>query len=193
MKYLTAVYLIVLIFGNKVCYAQADSAFYRIEQSKWLTRKVGDWNVTMTLQPQENAKPIVIKELEAKRVMVGAFCLHEVMQPSAKTKMPSFLRYADLDYNFNDNRWDYMSIDTRVTAGIMFFNNVPDVKDSIVSYMLNTVHPGFGPEQVDRGKNLRVKNVIITINANHDIVKQYWKLTEGNEWLAVIYDYVRKD
>ncbi|MEO5892308.1 MAG: hypothetical protein ABIQ31_18820 [Ferruginibacter sp.] len=70
--------------------------------------------------------------------------------------------------------------------------NVPFVKDSIVSYILNTVHPWFGPGQKDRGKNLQVRNVIITINANHDMVKQYWKLTDGDEWLAVVYDYTKR-
>jgi hypothetical protein len=85
-----------------------------------------------------------------------------------------------------------MSIDTRITGGIMFFANMPDAKDSIVSYIFNTVHPGFGSKQTDRGKNLRMRNVIITIDANHDIVKQYWKLTDGNEWLAVMYYYAQR-
>ena len=130
----------------------------------------------MTLTPTTNAKPIIIKGLEAERTMVGAFCLHEVMYPAKGAPMPSFQRIADLDYNYNDARWDYMSIDTRITGGIMFFLNVPDVKDSIVSYLLNTVHPGFGTEQTDRGKSLRLKNVVITIGANRDMVKQYWEV-----------------
>ena len=174
------------------CQHQADSAFYKTEQSQWLAKKTGTWNVVMTLQPAFDAKPVTVKDIEAERTMVGAFCLHEVMHPVKGAAMPLFQRYADLDYNYNDARWDYMSIDTRITAGIMFFPNVPDVKDSIVSYMLNTVHPGFGPEQKDRGKNLRVRNVIITVDADHDIVKQYWKLTDGMEWLAVVYDYVKR-
>jgi hypothetical protein len=173
------------------CQAQADSAFYKTEQSQGLTKKVGIWDVVMTIQPTIDTKPIIVKDLEAERTMVGAFCLHEVMHPAKKATMPTFQRNAELAYNYNDARWDYMSIDTRITGGIMFFSNMPDVKDSIVSYILNTVHPGFGPKQIDRGKNLRVRNVIITIDSNHDMVKQYWKLTDGMEWLAVVYDYVK--
>jgi hypothetical protein len=174
------------------CQSQADSAFYKSEQSQWLTKKTGTWDVVMTLQPTINTEPVTIKNIEAERTMVGAFCLHEVMHPAKGADMPLFQRYADLDYNYNDARWDYMSIDTRITGGIMFFTNMPDAKDSIVSYILNTVHPGFGPKQIDRGKSLRMRNVIITIDANHDMVKQYWKLTDGNEWLAVVYDYVKR-
>lgn len=183
--------LFFVSINRALCQPEADSNFYKIEQSQWLAKKVGSWDVTMTLRPTIDTKPIVIKSLEAQRTMVGAFCLHEVMHPAKGAAMPIFQRIADLDYNYNDARWDYMSIDTRITGGIMFFLNVPDIKDSIVSYMLNTVHPGFGSEQRDRGKNLRIKNVIITIGNNHDMVKQYWKLTDGNEWLAVVYDYKR--
>jgi hypothetical protein len=171
---------------------QADSAFYKNEKSLWLSGKTGYWNVVMSLQPAINMKPITIKNIEAVRTMVGAFCLHEVMRPAKGANMPDFLRYADLDYNYNDSRWDYMSIDTRITGGIMFFTNMPDVKDSIVSFMFNTTHPGFGPDQTDRGKSLRVRNVIITFDDNHDVVRQYWKLPDGNEWLAVVYDYMRR-
>ena len=173
--------------------APADSAFYASKQSLWLSKKTGTWNVTMTLQPSAQATPLKVTQIEAQRTMVGAFCLHETMHPAKGAPMPPFQRISDLDYNFNDARWDYMSIDTRITAGIMFFSNVPDTGDSIVSYIMNSVHPGFGPKQLDRGKSMRVKNVIITLSSTHDVVKQYWKLTDGQEWLAVVYDYIKKE
>lgn len=189
-------YLILLIIGigcNKLEAQQpADSAFYHTKQSQWLTKKTGLWDVTMTLHPTSEAKPIIIKQLEAKRVMVGALCLHEDMHPAKGASMPVFQRISDLNYNLNDARWDYISIDTRITAGIMNFTNVLANGDSIVSYILNFPHPGFGPKLTDRGKNVRLRNVIITVNENHEIIKQYWKLTDGKEWLGISYDYVRK-
>ena len=181
----------LIIISN--CYAQqqVDSSFYSYKQSQWLSRKIGKWNVTMTLQPTIDVKPIIIKDIQADRSMIGAFCLNETMQPAVGSSMPLFKRISNLDYNLNDARWDYISIDTRITGGIMSFTNFENNGDSIISYILNFPHPGFGSQRVDRGKNVKVKNVIITIDDNHDLVKQYWTLTDGKEWLAVTYDYIR--
>ena len=170
---------------------QADSAFYTTPQSQWLFKKAGTWQVAMTLQPTLDAKPVLIKNLTAERSMVGALCLHEIMQPAKGAAMPLFKRFSDLDYNLNDARWDYMSIDTRLTAGIMYFTYVPNTGDSIVSYIIDFRHPGFGSQATDRGKTVRCRNVITTLSEDHDMVKQYWTLTDGKEWLAVIYDYTR--
>jgi hypothetical protein len=171
---------------------QADSDFYKTKQSKWLSKKIGAWNVIMTLRPVANKDPLVVEGLVAERSMVGAFCLHEIMHPATDASMSLFERLSDLDYNLNDDRWDYISIDSRITGGIMYFTSYESSNDSIVSYILNFPHPGFGPEQKDRGKNVRVKNVIISLTADHEVIKQYWKFTDGAEWLAVKYEYLRK-
>jgi hypothetical protein len=186
-----SIFLIFTMTFQASAQTQADSAFYSHKQSQWLSKKTGHWEVAMTLHPAKDAKPISIKGLEAERTMIGAFDLHETMQPAKGTTMPLFKRISDLDYNLNNARWDYMSIDTRITAGIMFFTNYANEGDSIVSYILDFPHPGLGLQQTDRGKNVRCRNVIITIDENHDMVKQYWKLTDGEEWLAVRYDYTR--
>ena len=180
-----------LIVSDCFTQKQADSAFYSSKQSQRLSKKSGKWNVVMTLQPTIDAKPVTIKNLEAERTMIGAFCLNEVMQPAHGASMPLFKRISDFMYNFNEVRWDYISIDTRITAGIMNFINFENRGDSIVSYIMNFPHPGLGPQQTDRGKNVKVRNVIITISETHDMVKQYWTLTDGKEWLAVSYDYNR--
>ena len=193
MKIFTAsIFVFFIMHFHGIAQSQADSAFYKTKQSQWLSKKTGTWNVTMTLVPVANTDPIVISGLLAERSMVGAFCLHEVMHPAPGTSIPLFQRLSDLDYNLNDERWDYMSIDSRITGGIMYFANYESSNDSIVSYILNFPHPGFGPEQKDRGKNVRVKNVIISLTADHEILKQYWKFTDGAEWLAVKYEYMRK-
>jgi hypothetical protein len=170
---------------------QADSVFYNTKQSQWLREKTGSWKVTMTLQPFKNTSPQIVHDLEAERTMIGALCMHEIMVPTRNSEPPLFERVSDLDYNKNDERWDYMTIDTRITGGIMYFTNFSQTIDSIVSYILNFPHPGFGPELKDRGKNVKIRNVIITVSPDHDIVKQYWKLTDSQEWLAVQYEYFR--
>ena len=73
------------------------------------------------MQPTIDAKPMLIKGLVAERSMIGALCLHVIMQPAKGAAMPLFKCTSDLDYNLNDTRWDYMSIDTRITAGLMYF------------------------------------------------------------------------
>lgn len=186
--------LIILLFSvNAFSQEQADAAFYKNEISQWLTKKVGTWDVTMTLQPTADTKPMTVGDLEAERTMIGAFCLHEVMKPKRDAKMPLFTRLSDLDYNFNEARWDYISIDTRITGGIMYFTNgESSPKENIVSHILNFPHPGFGPQQTNRGKTVKMRNVITTINKDHETVKQYWKMVDGEEWLGTIYDYKRR-
>jgi len=191
-KYFIIVFLIFVAEWYASAQNQADSGFYQMKQAQWLAKKTGAWSVIQTLQPTIDASPIIIKGIEAERTMIGALCMHEVMQPAKGAPMPLFRRLSDLDYNLNDMHWDYTSIDTRITGGIMYFTNFGDTGDSIVSYILNFPHPGFGPRQTDRGKNVRVKTVITSINDDHDVVKQYWRLTDGHEWLAVQYDYTRK-
>jgi len=172
---------------------QADSSFYWNPQSVWLAKKAGIWDVIMTLQPNAGAVPVTVTQLEAHREMIGAFCLHETMRPVKGASMPLFTRISDLDYNLNDSRWDYISIDTRITAGIMDFIPVFNIGDSIVSYIYNCPHPGFGPKMDDRGKNVRIRNVILATDSDHELVKQYWQLTDGQQWLAVTYFYTRRE
>jgi hypothetical protein len=191
-KYFIVVFMMCATAWYASAQNEADSEFHKTKQSLWLAKKTGIWNVTQTLQPTIDASPIIIKGIEAERTMVGALCMHEVMQPAKGAVMPLFRRLSDLDYNFNAAHWDYISIDTRITGGIMYFTNFGNTGDSIVSYILNFPHPGFGPEQKDRGKNVRVKTVITSVSDDHDVIKQYWRLTDGHEWLAVQYDYIRK-
>ncbi len=73
----------------------------------------------------------------------------------------------------------------------MFFTYQSAEKDSIVSFITSFPNPGFGPDKKGRGQALYARNVILKINKDHDIVRQYWRLTDQSEWLAVQYDYMR--
>lgn len=182
----STVFLILgLLFTDKI-FAQAGS-----EEHKYLINKTGKWSVTMTLQPAADAPVQIIKGLTAEREMIGDYCLHESMHPASGVKMPDFKRLCDLAWNLNEQRWDYMSIDTRITAGIMYFTYQGSSDNTITSFITSFPNPGIGPDQKGRGQSLYSRNVVIKIDNDHDSVKQYWRLTDKAEWLAIQYDYIR--
>lgn len=74
----------------------------------------------------------------------------------------------------------------------MYFMNFESNQDSITSYITNFPYPGFGPDLKGRGQAVYTRNVIIKKDDDHDIVKQYWRLTDKPEWLAVEYEYSRQ-
>ena len=160
-------------------------------ESERLKKMAGKWLVTMSLRPTSDAVPLIQQGLVAERRMVGDFCLNESMQPGSGAKIPAFERISNLAYNVNENRWDYMSVDTRITAGIMYFMNFESDLDSITSYITSFPYPGFGPDLKGRGQSVYTRNVIIRKDDDHDMVKQYWRLTDKPEWLAVQYEYTR--
>jgi hypothetical protein len=192
MKQLT---FLLLVFQFIMCAGRAQTVNpiqQKRTESDRLKKMVGKWAVTMSLRPTPDAAPMVQQGLVADRSMVGDFCLNESMQPGFGTKIPAFQRISDLAYNVNENRWDYMSIDTRITAGIMYFMNFESNQDSITSYIANFPYPGFGPDLKGRGQAVYTRNVIIKKDDDHDVVKQYWRLTDKPEWLAVEYEYTRQ-
>jgi len=171
--------------GNKI-FAQDGTV-----EHNYLQGKTGEWSVVMTLRPSADAPAQIISGLAAERIMIGDYCLHEIMHPAASVKMPGFKRLCDFAYNLNEQRWDYMSIDTRITAGIMYFTYQGTDSNTITSFITSFPNPGMGPGQKGRGQSLYCRNVVIKIDNDHDMVRQYWRLTDKTEWLAVQYDYTR--
>ena len=170
----------------------ADSTMQNESHARWLKNLTGTWQVTMTAQPMPDAKPMVVKGIVAERSMVNDFCLYEVMRPAPGSGVPNFQRISYLAYNFNERRWDYISIDSRITGGIMFFTNVESNQDSITSYMFNFPYPGFGSYQKAKGTATSARNVILTRNDREQVVKQYWWFAGGPEWRGMQYEYTRK-
>jgi hypothetical protein len=175
-----------LFFAHTSLWAQDNTAGH-----EYLANRTGRWSVIMTLRPSSDAPPLVVRDLRAERTMVGEFCLHEVMHPTSGSKMPDFQRLSDLAYNVNERRWDYISIDTRITAGIMYFTYLSADDTSITSFITSFPHPGFGPQHTGRGLAVYMRNVVVKIDMDHDLVKQYWRLTDQPEWLGVQYEYTR--
>ena len=175
------------MFSSNPLSAQSDSI-----ETRYLTTKTGKWSVTMTARPTPGSPAQTVKGITAERSMVGTHCLHEVMQPAPGSKVPGFTRVSDLAYNQNESRWNYTSIDTRFTIGIMFFTNYSSKYDTIISYTDYFPSPGFSPDKEDKGKAFRGRNLIINRSDNVQIVQLFMQNADGKEWLAVQYEYTRQ-
>lgn len=153
---------------------------------------VGKWDVVMTMWPAAGAKPVVTKGLMAERLLIGDYCINEVLYPGSDANSAAFRRVSDLALNRNENRWDYITIDTRITGGIMYFTYKDSDNKNITSVINSFPHPGFGPQLQDRGRSVYCRNVITRISDHKDMVRQYWRLTDRSEWLAAQYEYVKR-
>ena len=69
-------------------------------EARQLAQDVGTWEVTATIQPTPDAKPIVTPALVAERSLIGNY-LEEVMKPGPGSSGPAFER---IDY-LTFNRW----------------------------------------------------------------------------------------
>jgi hypothetical protein len=186
-------FLLLLCMGGAAMAQTKLSANERMSlpgpQTERLKKMTGIWDVTMTVQFTPDASPIVVKGLTATRTMVGQY-LQETMKPDPSSGVPDFTRISHMLYNKADNRWEYVSIDTRI-SGIMNRENFGNEQgDSITLHIMNFTLPGFG-EQFD-GKALRLRDVLIRHSVDKDELKQYWTPAGGKEWMAVHYEYTRR-
>ena len=161
-------------------------------ESKILSQDVGTWEVTATLQPTPDAKPIVTSHLVAERVMVGAY-LQETMHPDATSKDPAFTRLDYLYYDRVEGRWQYVSMDTRLPVGIMPATTFDHGSDKSLTFEFAPL--GFvGMAETVEGSMMRSNMVITRDGKNHMMKEQHWIKADGTgrEWTAVKYDYKRK-
>ena len=112
-----------------------------------------------TLRPAPDAAPVVTTDLVAERSMVGLF-LQEIMKPAPGSKLRDFRRISYLTYNRVEGRWQYVSLDTRFSAGIMPAWSYERERDRTLILQFEALgFVGFGP-QVE-GKLTR-SNFVIT-------------------------------
>jgi hypothetical protein len=161
-------------------------------EAHFLEGRVGLWDVTETIWPAPGATSIASTGLLAERVMIGSL-LQEFLRLPADTARTAVKRTALLCYNRLDGRWDYLSFDTRDPVGMM-------PAWSLARGDLNRIELSFAPMAipgsgtVDMGEFLRMRQVMSTTDARHDVNDQYFTLADGTgtEWLAHRYDYVRR-
>jgi hypothetical protein len=87
-------------------------------EARWLAGRVGTWDVVMRLQPAPDATPVVVRGLIAERTMIGLY-LQEKMEPNPGSDVAKFSRIEYLTFNSVEQRWQYVSLDTRAPVGLM--------------------------------------------------------------------------
>jgi hypothetical protein len=157
-----------------------------------LAKRAGVWDLTITMRPAPDAKPLVWKDLVAERKMVGVF-LEEVIRPAPGSGQEDFRRISYLTYNRIEGRWQYVSLDTRFPAGIMPAYSVDrQSPEHVVLEFESLAFPGWG-EAVD-GWMLRSSYAVTLEDNDHELARQYWTRADGSgeRWLGVEYRYVRQ-
>ena len=157
-----------------------------------LARRVGTWNVVSTLRLTPTASPVVTTGLSAERTMIGLY-LQEVMKPAPGSSAPDFRRFAYLTYNRVEGRWQYVSLDTRFPVGIMPAYSFGKEQGRDITLVFEPIaFVGFGRDV--EGRMVRSNFVITRDTDDHDFGRQYWVQAdgEGQEWLAVQYEYTRR-
>ena len=176
--------------------AAVPSANDRLNQlgpeGKELATRAGTWDVTFTEWANEGAMPVTTGGLVAEREMIGAM-LQERLHTTPSAPGAPWTRIDDLTFNRVTSRWDYMSMDTRAAVGLMpaWSLDRDPAKRVFLSFM-PFAFAGDGPNV--SGQLLRMEQIIIASDTDHETKDQYFLPADGNgtKWLAKRYSYVRK-
>lgn len=155
-----------------------------------LAARTGWWDVIETFWARPGAAPEVIRGQVAQRQMVGLY-LQEMLYAAAASAEVHRMDY--LGYNRVTGRWEYLSMDTRVAAGLMpawsyEHDDVSRIRVQFEPFAL----PGAGPAV--SGQLLRMEEVITLTGPDAETKDQYFILADGSgvKWLAHRYAYVRR-
>ena len=157
-----------------------------------LAKRAGTWDASFTSWDKPGAAPVTTSGLMAEREMIGPM-LEERLHPVPGSSGPSWTRIDDITFNRTEGRWDYMSMDTRVAAGMMSAWSLDhDPAERIFVSFLPFSTPGEGSSVT--GQMLRMEQVIIRQDDDHDVKDQYFTVADGvgTKWLAKRYSYVRR-
>jgi len=156
-----------------------------------LEKRAGTWTVVMTLRPGATAPPVVVSGLIAERSVVGPY-LQEIMRPAPGSGTADFRRIDYLTFNPLQGRWQYLSMDTRATVGLMFAQGFGRETDGDITVYFNDF-PGpteLGPDV--GGRYMRARHVLTRNTSDHELARQYWTVDGSAEWLGVEYEYTRR-
>jgi hypothetical protein len=156
-----------------------------------LARRAGTWEVTMTMRPTSDAEPLVVTGLIAERTIIGPY-LQEIMKPGPDSEAQDFRRIDYLTYNPLQRRWQYLSIDTRATIGLMYAQGTGrDEGPDLTLYFNDSPAPTeLGPAV--SGRFMRARHVLTRESNDRELVRQYWAVGGSPEWMAVQYEYTRR-
>ena len=155
-------------------------------------KRVGLWDVTETLWASPGAAPMVTTGLVAERRMMGSL-LQEFIRPPSDTAHADVKRTDLLSFNRVEGRWNYVSFDARVPAGLMpAWSALPGDGATIELTFAPFAFVGSGTEVT--GQLLRMEQVIKYQDSGHDVKDQYFTMADGTgvKWLAHRYAYARR-
>jgi mannose-6-phosphate isomerase-like protein (cupin superfamily) len=157
-----------------------------------LAAREGWWDVVETSWARPGAEPEVIRGQVAHRQMVGLY-LQEMLYAPGKRADAKVHRMDYLGFNRVTGRWDYLSMDTRVAAGLMpAWSFEHDAPGRIRVQFEPFSTPGGGGAV--RGQMLRMEEIIEQTGPDSETKDQYFILADGSgtKWLGHRYAYVRQ-
>lgn len=173
---------------------QAPSALTRTSElgpeNSRIAPRAGTWDVVLTAWASPGAAPTTTR-MVAERKMVGMF-LQEIIHFPPDPAGSDFQRIDYLSFQRIEGRWKYVSMDTRVQAGLMpAYSFGRGEEGRIILVFEPFAMPGSGADA--SGQLLQMQQIIIQKDADHDQKDQYFARADGSGqmWLANRYDYVR--
>ena len=156
-----------------------------------MAERSGIWEVTESSWASPGATPTVTK-LMAERRMVGPF-LEEVIEPTLHAAALDIKRIDYLSFNRVEGRWKYLSMDTRVPAGMMPAASYGRNEDGSIRLIFDPFALA-GPGGEVAGQMVRMEQMIVRVDADHDRKDQFFTFADGNgtRWLGHQYVYARR-
>lgn len=158
-----------------------------------LAARTGLWDVVETIWPQPGASAEVVRGQVAERRMVGLY-LQEVIHPSPQEPAAAAVNRLDyLGFNRVTGRWEYLSMDTRVPAGLMPAWSFEADTPKRIRVQFEPFAVAGGGAAVS-GQMLRMEQLIEQAGPDADSKDQYFILADGGatKWLAHRYTYTRR-
>ncbi len=182
-------------FAQQAPAQQAPLAATRMNElgpeNSQIAQRAGVWDVVETTWDSPDAAPTTNK-LVAERKMIGSY-LQEIIEPAPNSVVADIKRIDYLSFNRVEGRWKYVSMDTRAPVGIMPAAAYGRGEKGTITVRFDPL-TAVGSGMNVTGQLLRIEQLIIQKDADHDQKDQYFVLADGNgkKWLAHRYAYVRR-
>jgi Protein of unknown function (DUF1579) len=156
-----------------------------------LKSMVGTWKVSQRVWTGQGATPSTSPPFIAHRQLMGNF-LQEKMEAISGSGVDTFTRFAYFTFNNASHHWETIVIDTRYPI-LMYetsFDNTEKNDNEFTVYLPEFIVPPFNKEM--GGQLGRERRVITVESPDRNVVRQYWTLPGGKEYLAFEYVYTRQ-
>jgi Protein of unknown function (DUF1579) len=153
---------------------------------------VGDWEVQQRIWLKAGAEPITSPPFIVHRRMTGHF-LEEVMEAKPGTDVTPFTRITYLNFNYANLQWEHIVLDTRYPVMMFETSHDGSIKNGkeITLYLPAFIIPPVWDKEI-AGQLGKQRRTISLEGKDTNVIKQYWTIPGGREFLAIEYIYQRK-